>query len=606
MSHSQNNMQPSPRTCRTLLGFVVAAVLGQVAPSHADTLVASANVEMRDGVGLETFVYLPAGPGPFPTLVTRTIYGLPITPMGGEVLDSSVGDLGASDKHDDEEDDLDPAAAVARGWPLVTARGYALVIQNTRGRFGSGGIDRSWLDDGNDGYDLIEWVAAQPWSNGRIGIFGDSASGMSAALAAAARPPSLDAVFLQAAPGDPFGIDMAPKGGAKKIETLLLQGASLAFDVSSSHVRKRGITEAEARDFNDRIRSYFQKLAEGLKDPLSSPAWMAAPLGQSEPLSRLMPFWRILTDADALETYRVALDTRGKIAVPTSIVSLWQDIFVESALALQTDLATRGVPTELLVVNGTHYEIDNPRLYPAPRMLSWFDHWLKDAPPPKRPAIEVAVQGSLNEFIQRDRLADAALLPGVVYLTSEGTLSLSGAGAISAEVAFLSDPASPVPTLGGRNLLARAGTSNHASLLGRVDTAVFRMAPVAEQTLIAGPVTAELTVRSDARSFDVSARLLDLAPDGTANLVLSHLARVTATDAGETRVAVGLGHIVHRLEAGHQLALLVAGSDFTAWDRNPQTGGDIFTSSTVHPATLRIVTGGDKPSALAIPFSPSK
>jgi predicted acyl esterase len=101
---------------------------------------------------------------------------------------------------------------------------------------GAGGVDRGRLDDRSDGYDLVEWVAAQPWSNGRIGIFGDSGVGMTAALAAAARPPSLDAVFLQAVPADPFDIDMAPEGGGLKVETLLLQGASLAFDVSPAHV----------------------------------------------------------------------------------------------------------------------------------------------------------------------------------------------------------------------------------------------------------------------------------------------------------------------------------------------------------------------------------
>jgi putative CocE/NonD family hydrolase len=214
------------------------------------------------------------------------------------------------------------------------------------------------------------------------------------------------------------------------------------------------------------------------------------------------------------------------------------------------------------------------------------------------------VQGKADGFLGKDRLADVAVAPVVVHLTAEGGLNRP-ATATAAEVAFLSDPASPVPTLGGRNLLARAGTSNHADLLERADTAVFRMAPVAAETLIAGPVTAELTVRSDAPSFDVSVRLIDLAPDGTASLVLSQLARVSAPAAGEARVAVGLGHIVHRLEAGHRIALLVAGSDFPAWDRNPQTGGDIFTSSAVRPATLRIVTGGGKASTLAIPFSPT-
>jgi putative CocE/NonD family hydrolase len=570
----------------------------------ADVRVVATEVAMRDGVALETFIYLPAGDGPFPTLVTRTIYGLPITPIGGEPFDGRQGlaDF-ASAGEEVDEDDLDPAEALARGWPLVAERGYALVIQNTRGRLGSEGVDRSWLDDRADGYDLVEWVAVQPWSNGRIGIFGDSAVGMSAALAAAARPPSLDAVFLQAAPGNPFGMDMAPEGGGLKVETLLLQGTSLAFDVSPAHLEARGIASSEVPDFVDTIGGYLDELAQGLADPLSSPAWMAAPLGWSEELARLMPFWGIFTDPKLLASYRADLDVRGEITVPTSIVSLWQDSFARSALALHADLVARGLPTELLVLDGTHYEIDGPGIYPAPRMLSWFDHWLKDAPAPRRPAIEVAVQGTKDGFLRADRMTEIVVPPSEVHLTADGGLS-AARDANEAEVAFVSDPADPVPTLGRRNLLAAAGTGDHSRILGRADTALFRTSPVTADTLIAGPVTARLTIRTDAPSFDVGARLLDIAPDGTANLVLSHLARVSSPGDGETQVTVDLGQVVHRVAPGHRIALLVAGSDFPAWDRNPQTGGDLFTSSEIRPATLRIITGGA--SRLEIPLSTAK
>lgn len=593
----------SARSIRRHAGWITVALLGQTTLALADPAIITTGVAMRDGVALETFIYLPPGDGPFPTLVTRTIYGLPITPLGGELFDSrqTLADLAATGEAEGEDDDdLDPAEALARGWPLITEHGYALVIQNTRGRLGSGGVDRGWLDDRADGYDLIEWVADQPWSNGRIGIFGDSGLGMTAALAAAAQPPSLDAVFLQAAPGSPFGIDMAPEGGGLKAETLLLQGTSLAFDVSPAHVAARGIVPAEVPDFEQAIGGYFGALAQGIDDPLSSPVWMAAPLGQSDELARLMPFWSLLTDAEVLAAYRTELDVRGDIRVPTSIVSLWQDSFVRSAVALHGDLAARGVPTELLVVNGSHYEIDDPRIYPQPRMLSWFDHWLKDAPAPDRAAVELAVQGSPDGFLRAAAMADLAAPPLEAALAPDMTLGAAGDGP-GTEVALVSDPADPVPTLGGRNLLAAAGATDHTDLLDRADVAVFRMAPVVAETLIAGPVMARLTLRTDASAFDVSARLLDIAPDGTARLILSHLARVTDAAPGNNRVTVDLGHIVHRLGAGHRIGLLLAGSDFPAWDRNPQTGGSLFTSAEMRPTTLRIVTGGA--SMLTLPLS---
>ncbi len=607
MSHVTRVHHRSRRSGPRSIGLLLAALLCQTALVRADARIVATEVAMRDGVALETFIYLPEGDGPFPTLVTRTVYGPPITPLGGELFDSrqTLADLPAAEDDDDDDedddDDLDPAEALARGWPLITENGYALVIQNTRGRMGSGGVDRGWLDDRSDGYDLVEWVAAQPWSNGRIGIFGDSALGMTAALAAAAQPPSLDAVFLQAAPADPFGIDMAPEGGGLKAETLLLQGTSLASGVSPAHVEARGIAPDEVPDFVEAIGGYFGALAEGIEDPLSSAVWMAAPLGQSEELARLMPFWSLLTDAGVLATYRTELDARGDIAVPTSIVSLWQDSFVRSAVALHEDLVARGVPTELLVVNGSHYEIDDPRIYPAPRMLSWFDRWLKDGPTPARATVELAVQGTDDEFVLADGMDDLFAPPLVVHLTADGGLGTPGDFA-EAEVVFTSDPADPVPTLGGRNLLAAAGVQDHASLLDRRDVAVFRTAPAVAETWIAGPVSARLTVRTDAPSFDISARLLDIAPDGTANLVLSHLARVADAAPGKTQVSVDLGQIVHQIDPGHRLALLLAGSDFPAWDRNPQTGGNLFTSGEMRPATLGIVTGGAMASTIAIPL----
>ena len=588
----------APKALRPLCqsALLIAALFGQTAPVAAQATVIATTVAMRDGAALETFIYLPEGAGPFPALITRTVYGLPITPMGGEMFDITQTPADHDPNHDD--DDLDPEAALARGWPLLTQNGYALVIQNTRGRMGSEGVDRGWLDDRSDGYDLVEWVAAQPWSNGRIGVFGDSALGMTAALAAAAQPPSLDAVFLQAAPADPFGTDMAPEDGGLKAETLLLQGASLAFDVSPAHLAARGITPAEGPELAEAIGGYLGSLAQGIGDPLASDAWMAAPLARSDALSRVMPFWSLFTDQAALQTYRDELDVLGDIGVPTSIVSLWQDSFVRSAVALHGDLAARGVPTELLVVNGTHYQIDDPRIYPQARMLSWFDHWLKDAPAPERASVQLAVQGTPDSFVQGDALRDLFRAPEPVYLSADGMLSVQRDS--PSTVSMASDPANPVPTLGGRNLLAASGTQDHTPLLSRPDVAVFRSDPAPFAARISGSVVAQVTIRSDAPAFDISARLLDIAPDGSATLVLSHLARVGTPHPGEVQVTVDLGPIVHQIAPGHRIALLLAGSDFPAWDRNPQTGGDLFTSAQMRPATLAIVTGGA--STLSLPL----
>lgn len=580
-----------------LASACVLAIMAGLGTTPATAEPIEIMVPMRDGVTLETTIYLPEGTGPFPTLIARTLYGPPLSPIGGELFDASMtlADFVPSDDDDDDDDGAGPDL----GWPLITQSGYALVVQTTRGRFGSGGIDHTWRDDASDGYDLVEWVNDQSWSNGRIGLFGDSAVGMSAALAAAAQPPALDAIYLQATSADPIGIDMAPRDGGLRTESLLLQGGSLALDVSPDHIAARGIATEEIPDFVAGIGGYVQDLAMGLGDPGASAVWTAAPLGQSAQLSRLMPFWSMLTDADVLEDYRRDTNVIGRIEVPTSIVTLWQDTFAESTMALFADLEDRGIPSELLVVNGTHYDIDDPRIFPQPRMLTWFDHWLKDTPAPMRPTVLMAVQSD-DAFVEGDSLTDVFVAPTRLHL-GQGTLMATPG--VAGQTAFASDPANPVPTLGGRNLLTAAGATDHSALIGRPDTALFMGDANDVPADLAGPVTGVLHIAGDAPGFDASIRLLDVAPDGTAMLILSDHLRLTAGPDGTARAMFDMGEILHHVRAGHRLALMVAGSDFPAWDRNPQTGSNIFVSSEMRRATLAVRTGGDSESYIDLPLS---
>ncbi len=574
---------------------VLVASFSTLTPMLIEAEPVHLSVKMRDGASLTTLVYLPDGDGPFPTLVARTIYGPPVSPIGGELFESgmTVADYKPGDDNDDDE------AAIHAGWPLITENGYALVIQNTRGRNGSDGIDRSWRDDGLDGYDLIEWVNDQSWSDGRIGLFGDSAVGFSAALAAAERPPSLDALFLQAAPGDPFGMDMAPRDGALRTESLLLQGGVLAFDVSESHISERGISPADKAELVLAIGRYVQALNDGLEDPLSSEAWRAVPMAEIPELDRLMPYWSILRDAITLETYRTETSVLGRIDVPTSVVTLWQDTFAESTMALFADLEKRDVPRELLILNGTHYEIDNPRIYPEPRMLSWFDHWLKDAERPARAIVKAATQGA-PDFKTSELLDGLSGVTERLYFT-DNRLSLVASDSADAE--FLSDPSHPVPTRGGRYLLAPSGTLDQSDLIERSDTLTFRAKPVEYSRVLSGSVRGKIMVASDAPSFDVSIRLLDMAPGGDATLILSdHLRMASASPGKPTRVAFDMGNIRHHLRGGHRLAVMIAGSDFPAWDRNPQTGLTIFESSQLDAAVITVATSDMGASYIDLPF----
>ena len=149
------------------------AAAAQVRGSAAAPLAEGATevfAPMRDGVKLAGNLYLPAGKGPFPCIVTRTPYGK-------------------------DEMYKDP-----RGAEGYVKSGYAFLVQDVRGKGHSEGFYQAFVNDRDDGYDTVEWMATQPWCNGKIGITGPSAMGITGNLAAIANPPHLTAAFVVVAP----------------------------------------------------------------------------------------------------------------------------------------------------------------------------------------------------------------------------------------------------------------------------------------------------------------------------------------------------------------------------------------------------------------------
>lgn len=185
-----------------------------------------AMVPMRDGTKLNTFVFLPKGQKRrYPVILHRTPYGI-TSPQGQNVTDCTKGWL------------PDPKAplrgSILRGWREIIQRGYAAVYQDTRGRNGSEGEDHVYGDDAADGFDTLEWIASEPWSNHGVGLSGSSAGATTALAAASQRHPSVRAFFTQVGASSIYD-DVVYEGQSIEMERLWLWVAGNIAGLSSSH-----------------------------------------------------------------------------------------------------------------------------------------------------------------------------------------------------------------------------------------------------------------------------------------------------------------------------------------------------------------------------------
>src|ERR1700722_4024840 len=346
---------------------------------------------MRDKVKLAGNLYLPEGEGPFPCIVTRTPYG-----------------------KDAMELFSDPRAA-----RKYTRAGYAYLVQDSRGKGRSEGHYSGFADDRNDGYDAIEWMARQSWSNGKIGITGGSAMGITANMAAIAGPPHLVAAFVIVAGND----------------TNFVGGAFKQRDMGDWN---RGQGTAEER-IRSRAGSYSQTA--------------------------------LSVTGDVLHNARF-------IHIPIYNYGGWYDLFsvgnVRNFQHLQNQ-GSRGARGNQKLEMGPfgHGEIAGDLAYPNGseimgnrNELRWFDYWLKGAENGTRVGAPVRIymmasarKGQASPKNRWMRFANWPPAPQIVdyFLHGDGSLSRKAPTEGSASRAYDFDPADPVPTHGGSNLTFEKG-----------------------------------------------------------------------------------------------------------------------------------------------------
>lgn len=500
--------------------------------------VAEVAVAGTDGSRLATYVYLPAtGSGPFPILLMRTPYDLPITPVSGFPEEHANADI--------------EARAEDVGWTEATDRGYGLVVQVMRGRLQSEGIFSLFLDEEEDGEALIRWVDRQPWSNGRIGIFGDSASGVASLQAAASGRPSIKAVFTQATSPDFLGGVIFPDGRVKW-EALLPFVLSQSFENGDDHDASLGLAPEEIDALKEEAGEALQEMFGAVEagDPAQSSWWTRAITPDFPIASQLQPRWADLVTTGSNPAALAALDVTDRIGVPALHVSLWHDFFQASAFRSFGRLQASRGDQKLIVLDGTHYDVDDPERWPSQPMFAWFDHWLKGEANGASdwPAVQYVLAGEPT-----GALRTSPVWPPTGTAARAFTLAVS-------DRALTIDPATPAPTLGGSHLTVSAGMEDQMPLLDRADVAELPGTPLPAAALLLGTAEAELTVL-EAGAGDLVVKLVDRRPDGELRLLRETV--IAVNGAGTLRLS--FAPLAYAFVTGSAPGLVVAGASLPGY-----------------------------------------
>jgi putative CocE/NonD family hydrolase len=286
---------------------------------------------MRHGVRLNTFVYLPQEGGPrFPVILHRIPYGT-ITPQGQHITDSTRGWL---------RDPRTPLlGAILRGWREIVRHGYAAVYQDCRGRYGSEGEDHAYCDDAADGFDTLEWIESEPWTDHRVGLSGPSAGATTALAAASQRHPTARAFFAQVG-GSSIYDDVVYEGQSIEMERLWLWVAGNIAGLSASHrdavARRFGHSAAELAAIADSARARTAALnAEWPANPpfIESAEWMHLPLIGYPDFSVMQPHLDEILRHPAPDEFRARHNFRATINISGFHITTWFDIFQTSVIA---------------------------------------------------------------------------------------------------------------------------------------------------------------------------------------------------------------------------------------------------------------------------------
>lgn len=549
-------------------------------------------VPMSDGVILYADLYLPAAEGQYPTIVVRTPYGVQRPGMHQTMT-------------------------------KFAQRGYAVVLQDVRGRYESEGEWEPFRDEARDGYETIEWAAVQPFSNGKVATQGGSYLGHNQWAAASQQPPHLVAGFPSVASTNIYA-NWLTMGGAFR----------LSFNYGWGAVRMPDRIMLpqywHTEDFmpeKQRYENILQHLPLNTGD-LQSAGYAVQHYRDWIEHESYDDYWKAISDEERFD----------KIQVPMFSFGGWFDIFIMGTINGYVGMKNYGATaaarkgSRLMIGpwgHGVSQTFGGVDFTPAAVVdffelqLKFYDYHLKGVQNglDEESPVQLFYMG-INEW----RGVEDWPIPGTqyrnIYLSSGGSAnSIRGDGKLSFNIppeqgtdTYRYDPLHPVPTTGGNNCCGTptlAGPRDQTPLERRPDVLVYTSDFLDDSLTIAGPVKMKLFAATDGPDTDWMIKLIDVHPDGYAMPISEGILRARFRQ-GTDKPALLTPNEVYEYEIeltgtanvflpGHRIRIDITSSNFPQFDRNPNTGAPLGSSAETRVAKQTIYHGGLRASHLVLP-----
>ncbi len=559
-------------------------------------------IPMRDGVILRADLYRPADADQagraVPGVVTRTPY----------------------------DKELSGAAVVAvMPSPVKLAeRGYAVVVCDTRGRYASEGEFRPFHQEGPDGYDTVEWVAAQPWCDGNTAIYGPSYIGATTMLATREQPPSLRCA-IPIVTADDYYDGWTYQGGAFQLGFIGLWGSGLA-----------------ATGYLQRDHNRPPEAAEALTEALMGDGFRllgSRPLSETPGISAdgVAPYWHEWIEHETRDEYwesvRHSADY-SRFQVPMLHIGGWFDIFGIGTVRNFRGIAVEGNPDQHLIMGPwAHTNYD--------RLLGELNFGATGS------AASSNVMADINAFLDRHLKGGGRDLPAArwflmganewrtseswppseaeqltLYLASNGGATMHyDDGRLERECPdedhrwdeFSYSGYKPVISEGGSTLqqaIGLPGPRDQSKVESRDDVLCYTTEVLSEPLDVAGPVEVDVWISSSRPDTDITAKLVDVQPDGKPVSLVDGIMRarfregfdreVLMTPGEVVKLTIDLASVAHRFDAGHRIRLEISSSNYPRFMANSNDGGSVNASTEMLTAINTIRRGGAHPSALRL------